>query len=168
MAMNEKSDLVIHRQDGRIRDRDSYGADPKRNLSGVLYAYLTPDGRTIINIGKAYGETVARRFDCKSKDAFWTWAARNRIDRVIVLVGEIRTNAARFTEQMLEDVESLLLYRIKPSGNVRNTLSRSIGRPGMRLRCLGQEWPAAHDFYDPGPQPSSPLSGLPLPPRPRF
>jgi hypothetical protein len=28
IARNQKSDLVIHRPDGRIRDRDSYGNDP--------------------------------------------------------------------------------------------------------------------------------------------
>lgn len=28
IAKNQQSDLVIHRSDGRIRDRDSYGNDP--------------------------------------------------------------------------------------------------------------------------------------------
>jgi hypothetical protein len=28
IARNQKSDVVIHRADGRIRDRDSYGNDP--------------------------------------------------------------------------------------------------------------------------------------------
>lgn len=28
MAINDKTDLVIHGKDGKIRDADSYGADP--------------------------------------------------------------------------------------------------------------------------------------------
>ncbi len=28
IARNQESELVIHRQDGRIRDKDSYGNDP--------------------------------------------------------------------------------------------------------------------------------------------
>lgn len=28
IAKNEKSEVVIHRQDGKIRDKDSYGNDP--------------------------------------------------------------------------------------------------------------------------------------------
>lgn len=30
IAINQQSELVIHRPDGRIRDRDSYGNDPSR------------------------------------------------------------------------------------------------------------------------------------------
>ena len=28
IALNQRSEVVIHRQDGRIRDRNSYGNDP--------------------------------------------------------------------------------------------------------------------------------------------
>jgi uncharacterized protein YdaT len=28
IAINQRSEVVIHRRDGRIRDRDSYGPDP--------------------------------------------------------------------------------------------------------------------------------------------
>jgi Uncharacterized protein conserved in bacteria (DUF2188) len=28
IAINQSSEVVIHRRDGRIRDRDSYGSDP--------------------------------------------------------------------------------------------------------------------------------------------
>lgn len=28
IAINQRSEVVIHRQDGRIRDKDSYGNDP--------------------------------------------------------------------------------------------------------------------------------------------
>ncbi len=33
IAKNQQSELVIHRPDGRIRDKDSYGNDP-RNIKG--------------------------------------------------------------------------------------------------------------------------------------
>ena len=30
IAINQRSEVVIHRRDGRIRDKDSYGIDPAR------------------------------------------------------------------------------------------------------------------------------------------
>ncbi len=30
IAKNQKSELVIHKKDGTIRDKDSYGNDPKK------------------------------------------------------------------------------------------------------------------------------------------
>ena len=30
IAINQRSEVVIHRRDGRIRDKDSYGTDPER------------------------------------------------------------------------------------------------------------------------------------------
>lgn len=33
IAKNQKSELVIHRKDGTIRDKDSFGNDP-RNIKG--------------------------------------------------------------------------------------------------------------------------------------
>lgn len=33
IAKNQQSELVIHRPDGRIRDKDSFGNDP-RNIKG--------------------------------------------------------------------------------------------------------------------------------------
>jgi len=29
IAINQRSEVVIHRRDGRIRDKDSYGTDPE-------------------------------------------------------------------------------------------------------------------------------------------
>ncbi|MEO5910836.1 MAG: DUF2188 domain-containing protein [Pelobium sp.] len=33
IAINQKSELIIHRKDGTIRDKDSFGHDP-RNIKG--------------------------------------------------------------------------------------------------------------------------------------
>lgn len=33
IAKNQQSELIIHRSDGRIRDKDSFGNDP-RNIKG--------------------------------------------------------------------------------------------------------------------------------------
>ncbi|MEM1152146.1 MAG: DUF2188 domain-containing protein [Pseudomonadota bacterium] len=30
IAQNQRTELYIHREDGRIRERNSYGSDPKR------------------------------------------------------------------------------------------------------------------------------------------
>lgn len=31
LAQNQRTELYIHRENGRIRDRSSYGSDPKRS-----------------------------------------------------------------------------------------------------------------------------------------
>lgn len=131
---------------------DSGYRDPPWNYCGVLYAYLSPDGRKVLNIGKAYRQSVRERLECASKDGFWSWATSQRINGVVVLVGEISTNVARFTDQMLCDLESLLIFALKPPGNIANTRTRNCSRPGMRVRCIGPEWPAAREFVDEPPR----------------
>ncbi len=54
----------------------------------------------------------------------------------------------RLSSQLLADVESLLVMRLQPPGNISSTRSR-IYRPGMRVKCAG-DWPhrrnAFHDW----------------------
>jgi len=45
IAINQNSDLIVHRSDGRIRDRDSYGRDPFPPKSPRTV--LLPSTRTI-------------------------------------------------------------------------------------------------------------------------
>jgi hypothetical protein len=56
MAQNQEAELVIHGRDGRIRERDSYGLDPRppREPREVLF----PD-RTITASKKAIREAVS-------------------------------------------------------------------------------------------------------------
>src|ERR1022692_55922 len=133
-------------------------SDPKWSVCNVLYAYLTPDKRTILNIGMAGYESVRDRFQCDSKKGFKNWAISQEINEGIIIVGEIETDAPRFTIEMLKDIESLLIYEIRPAGNVSNMVSRNITRPDLHVRCLGRVWPVQRDFYDgliPPPPPSA-------------
>jgi hypothetical protein len=66
------------------------------------------------------------------------------------VVGELGLGEGqRLTKQLLEDVESLLIYRLQPWGNIRSSISR-ISRPGMIVRCRGS-WPhPRRSFEDTG------------------
>ena len=122
--------------------------DPRWDHRNALYAYLSQDGSNLLHIGMAGRETLKERFDCESKEGFVEWATSEGFANIRVLIGQIETDAPRFTLQMLQDVESLLIFRLKPLGNVRNTLSRNITRPGLRVRCLGDAWPTRRNFHD--------------------
>ena len=127
-----------------ISDRN----DEKFYWNRVLYAYLHPVTNVILNIGKAFYQTVQERFDDESKLSFWEWANRNGVTKVRVLVGVVETNSNRLTDQMVSDVESLLIHRIKPRGNVQNVLSRSLSRPGMKVLCYGRDWPLVQRLFE--------------------
>jgi hypothetical protein len=122
--------------------------DPRWGYCNSLYAYVSQDGSTLLHIGMAGRETLKERFDCESKDGFVDWAISEGFPNIRVLIGQIETDTPRFTIEMLQDVESLLIFRLKPLGNVRNTLSRNITRPGLRVRCLGDVWPTRRNFRD--------------------
>lgn len=112
--------------------------DPKWGWKRVLYAYLSPDRKKILYIGKAYRMTVRERWCYSGKAGFWDWLESELgITKHIVLVGKINfLEGDRITDQLLSDIESLLIKRIKPPGNIQSKVSR-ISRPGLRVRCLG-------------------------------
>jgi hypothetical protein len=53
----------------------------------------------------------------------------------------------RRSSELLADVESLLIKRLQPLGNIQCTESR-ISRPGMRVRCSGEWLSKRAGFYD--------------------
>lgn len=70
-------------------------------------------------------------------DFFWD---RYGIEKVNVMQGEVvlEKGHKRSTE-LLADIESLLIVRLQPPGNIAYTRSR-IYRPGLRVKCIG-DWP---------------------------
>lgn len=117
--------------------------DPSlRHCRGVLYAYIAPDLREILYIGKAYGCSVYERWCRTGKESFWDALEDERgITEHAVIVGEVvDSNYRRITEQMITDIEGLLIYRLKPWGNIQSTQSRGITRPGLRVICEGPHW----------------------------
>lgn len=109
------------------------------NYRHVLYAYLNPDDDEILYIGLAWRRSVRQRFRDRDKNALrdFLWDDLGLAD-VKVLVGEVVLEG-RLTRQLLSDVESLLIKRLKPVGNIMCRTFR-ISRPGMRLEC-SQQWP---------------------------
>jgi hypothetical protein len=105
----------------------------------VLYAYLDPETDEILYVGMAWRRTVRQRFTDRDKRSLFNFLFNERgVRGVKVLVGSVWMDG-RLTRQLLSNVESLLIKRLKPAGNVMCRTSR-LSRPGMRLECF-HEWP---------------------------
>ena len=131
----------------RIDDDDEAGL---WNVSRGLYAYLDLDGgdeEEILYIGKVDGTTVRRRWNRSGKQGFWDGLERERgIHSHGVIVGLIRLpEGRRLSREIICDVESLLIHRLCPWGNIQCRLSR-ISRPGLTVRCVG-DWPPQQRVY---------------------
>jgi hypothetical protein len=103
-----------------------------------LYAYLGPENE-ILYIGKVNGTTVRQRFQPSAKPNLWNFIVNGLgHSYVSVIVGFVELpEGFRHSRQRLSDIESLLIYEIKPPGNVacRNT---RISRPGLTVTCRGK------------------------------
>jgi hypothetical protein len=104
-----------------------------------LYAYVIPTQEEIIYLGKADRHSVMQRWKGSDKHALHEWADRESIDMVRVHVGFPSWGDGRYSPQKLADVESLLIFNIRPPGNIA-CLTDRIARPGLRVRCIG-DWP---------------------------
>lgn len=105
----------------------------------VLYALCHPNTDELLYIGKADFCTVRQRVSCRSKDGVWDHIEEYcDTEEAHVLVGKLETDA-RLTVDLLADVESLLIKRLRPCCNVQSQRSR-IERPGLRVTCIG-DWP---------------------------
>ena len=115
--------------------------DPLWSEQYCVYAYLHPARDWLLYVGKADYSTVRRRFRGDHKDRLFRDIRRHyRVDDVRVLHGEVEIEGGqRRSSELLADVESLLIKRLQPFGNISSTKSR-IPRPGLRVYCLG-DWP---------------------------
>lgn len=104
-----------------------------------LYAYVSPKGE-ILYIGKVNGTTVRKRFQPSAKPSLWNFIVNGLGHNYVkVMVGLVELPlGSRHSRQLLSDIESLLIYEIKPPGNVacRNT---RISRVGLSISCNG-DW----------------------------
>jgi hypothetical protein len=92
--------------------------DPMWGWNRVLYAYVRR--RTIFYIGKAGGRsTVRSRFDADDKGVLHEDLERERnVKGVRTVVGVLRYQG-NFSEKILLDVETLLIHRVQPWGNIK-------------------------------------------------
>lgn len=123
--------------------------DPEWGADFCLYAYLHPEREWLLYIGKADYQTVRQRLYRDHKaDLFDFFCERYGIERVRVLQGDLVLEEGRQrSSELLELVESLLIMRLQPPGNVAYRSSRPY-RPGLRVKCTG-DWPFKKSgFYD--------------------
>ena len=109
--------------------------------SCCLYAYLQPKLDRLLYIGKADYSTVRERMHGDHKAVLFDDIFRRYgTDQVRVLHGQfLLEEGRRRSSELLGDVESLLIMRLLPFGNIQSRGSR-ITRPGLRVQCTG-DWP---------------------------
>ena len=92
-------------------------------------------------IGKTEDLTVRQRFVSNFKRKFHDLYARLDILKVDVIAADIElTASARLTHQWLDDLESLLIFRVQPPLNDSKRKWRGATRPGTVVVCTG-DWP---------------------------
>jgi hypothetical protein len=116
-------------------------SDPRWDDQLCLYAYLHPGRDWLLYVGKCDYSTVRGRLRGDHKKSLFAELRKNfGSSSVRVLCGEILlSEGSRRTSALLSDVETLLIKRLKPFGNIQSRHSR-IERPGMRVHCVGG-WP---------------------------
>lgn len=114
---------------------------PLWSASLCLYAYLHPERDWLLYIGKADFSTVRKRLHGAHKEQlFRDLYRRYQLEQVRVRHGElILEEGRRRSSELLADIESLLIMRLKPFGNVQSRRTRT-RRPGLRVLCTG-DWP---------------------------
>ncbi len=130
------------RAHGRMGPLDQVGQRRRSALGRtVLYAYLHPTRDWLLYIGKADYSTISRRLHGEHKAQLFEeiWRAYG-VDEVRFLHGGLELEEGfRRSSELLADVESLLIKRLQPLGNISTTRTR-IARPGLRVHCEG-DWP---------------------------
>jgi hypothetical protein len=110
------------------------------DFSRVLYAYLHPRSRRPLYIGKADRLTVRQRMEGRHKDDVFVFFSELGLETFSIIVGvPLLPEGRRLSSALLTDVESLLIYTLRPPGNIQCLESR-ISRPGMLVTCRGK-WP---------------------------
>jgi len=117
------------------------GRNPLWADTFCLYAYLHPERDWLLYIGKADYSSVRRRLSGEHKgNLFNDFGRRYGIDQIRVLHGALSPDEGRRrSSELLSDVESLLITRLQPFGNIQSRRSR-IARRGLRVHCVG-DWP---------------------------
>ena len=124
------------------------GADENWDASRTLYAYLDPDTGEIVYVGKAdYCSVRERANDHETDERFLERVGLDEWDTILGDVSDM-SDMDRLTVPLLQDVEELLIWHLRPRGNVRVAEPKRIG---LRVICDGA-WPEDEDdeFTDPG------------------
>src|SRR5437870_1518293 len=123
------------------------GADEDWDVARTLYAYLDPGTGEIVYLGKAdYCSARERANDHETDERFLERVDLDEWDTIFGEVSEI-SEMERLSVPLLQDIEELLLWHLRPRGNVKFAEPR---RSGLRVTCNGA-WPEDEDdeFTDP-------------------
>ena len=114
--------------------------NPAWKLPRVLYALIAPGTHEIVYIGKSWGP-VRRRWLAEDKKGLWEHLEQTLGMYEHGFVVGIVDPQQRYTltQKLLEDIEGLLIYEVKPRGNVQGCDSRGTCRAGMVVRCTGAQ-----------------------------
>lgn len=113
----------------------------------VLYAYTDGLGEEIVYIGKADASSVKERLNGKHKSTIFKHMETNlKFKKYGISVGTFELPAGkRLSSELISDVESLLIYSLKPVENIQS-ISGGISRPGMEVFCDG-DWPCDYNHF---------------------
>lgn len=114
-----------------------------------LYVYLHPETNKILYIGQANRMSVRGRHGGNHKDKIFK-QIETRFGltkaRLLVIHGKIVLEKGRiFSPELLKDIESLLIYRLKPSCNDKSKQTRTY-RLGLQVKCEG-DWPLPRNSF---------------------
>ena len=120
--------------------------------SRCLYAYFHPESDLLLYVGQAERLTVEQRFYGPDKhQGLYAYIREEfKIDphQLRVFAGLIDLpEGRRLSKALIDDVESLLIKRLQPYGNIKATKSR-ISRRGMLVLCLGDWLHSKTAFHD--------------------
>ncbi|OHE85571.1 MAG: hypothetical protein A3G75_13715 [Verrucomicrobia bacterium RIFCSPLOWO2_12_FULL_64_8] len=103
-----------------------------------LYAYLSARGTEILYVGMTWHATVRSRWSRSGKPYFWDDLEEQRgIHAHRVLVGGLALFPdERLTKHLLAEIESLLIHRLQPWGNIQCQRSRIVPS-GLVVNCRG-------------------------------
>jgi len=123
--------------------------------SRCLYAYIDRRSNELVYIGKCWGTTVAERWNAPDKDETFdrireAGTPQKYIDVSVGLI--LLPEGSRISFELVVDLESLLIFKEEPCGNIQNVQSCGAARRGLRVACSG-DWPGAPLYIDPGPTP---------------
>ncbi len=124
-------------------------ADDARWSSTVaLYAYLAPARAEIYYLGKCYGTSVRQRWNYDAKHDVWDCIEKKTKNHCPIVAEFELPRGARISKQLVSDVESLLIFRLKPPCNVQCISSRgSFSRPDTKVVCSGDAWPLSQKIF---------------------
>jgi len=122
-----------------------FGIDPLWNYSRVLYAYLHPNEKEILYIGKADGNTTLRkRWNRSGKEGFWEDLERERkIKTHVPIIGDLIYDG-NFSSKLLKEIEGTLIFFEEPWGNIQNQKTVT-ARHGLEIKCTGF-WPGQKKY----------------------